>query len=227
MRMRSPRLGALTWFFLLTLGGQALAFDGDQTASALYLGVWAVLLTSSVFVLFRYRLGEALRAIVIWALAFLVLIGAYAYRDEFGAVRDRIMAELWPGYAVTSGTAGEVMAVRADDRHFHVDAMVNGRPVSFLVDTGASVIAIDRDVARGIGIDPDRLRYSSRIRTANGIAQAADVTLDSVRIGGIERRNVRAVVTEGSGIGTSLLGMSFLGSLGSFEFRGDRLIMRD
>ncbi len=227
MRARSPRLAILSALLLLALGGQALAFDGEQTASVLYLGVWAVLLASSVFVLFRYRLGEALRAIVIWALAFLVLIGAYAYRDEFGAVRDRIMAELWPGYAVTSGTAGEVMAVRADDRHFHIDATVNGRPVSFLVDTGASVIAIDRDVARSIGIDPDRLSYSSRIRTANGVAQAADVTLDTVRIGGIERRNVRAVVTEGSGIGTSLLGMSFLGTLGSFEFRGDRLIMRD
>ncbi|WP_062230709.1 retropepsin-like aspartic protease family protein [Aureimonas sp. N4] len=227
MRARSPRLAILSALLLLALDGQALAFDGEQTASVLYLGVWAVLLASSVFVLFRYRLGEALRAIVIWALAFLVLIGAYAYRDEFGAVRDRIMAELWPGYAVTSGAAGEVMAVRADDRHFHVDATVNGRPVSFLVDTGASVIAIDRDVARSIGIDPDRLSYSSRIRTANGVAQAADVTLDTVRIGGIERRNVRAVVTEGSGIGTSLLGMSFLGTLGSFEFRGDRLIMRD
>ena len=227
MRARLPRLVAFSSLLILALTGQALAFDGEQTASVLYLGVWAALLASSVFVLFRYRLGEALRAIVIWATAFLVLIGGYAYRDEFGAVRDRIMAELWPGYAVTSGSAGEVMAVRADDRHFHVDAMVNGRPVSFLVDTGASVIAIDRDVARRLGIDPDRLVYSSRIRTANGVAQAADVTLDTVRIGDIERRNVRAVVTEGSGIGTSLLGMSFLGTLGSFEFRGDRLIMRD
>lgn len=201
--------------------------DSGRTASLLYLGLWVVLLGSSVFVLFRHRWGEALRALFIWGLAFLVLIGAYAYRDEFGTLRDRVMAELWPGYAVSAGAGGEVMAVRADDRHFHVDAVVNGRGVSFLVDTGASVVAIDPAVARRLGIDTDRLRYTSRIQTANGTARAAEVTLDSVRIGSIERRNVRAVVSEGSTLGTSLLGMSFLGTLGSFEFRGDRLILRD
>ncbi|WP_062114136.1 retropepsin-like aspartic protease family protein [Aureimonas sp. AU40] len=201
--------------------------DSDRTASLLYLGLWSMLLGSSVFVLFRHRWGEAFRALVIWGFAFLVLIGAYAYRDEFAAVRNRVMAELWPGYTVSAGTGGEVMAVRADDRHFHVDASVNGRPVSFLVDTGASVVAIDPAVARRIGIDTDRLAYTSRIQTANGVARAAEVTLESVRIGSIERRNVRAVVSEGSTIGSSLLGMSFLGTLGSFEFRGDRLILRD
>ncbi len=201
--------------------------DGEQAASALYLGLWAVLLSSSVVVLFRNRWGEAVRNLLIWGLAFLVLIGAYAFRDEFGTVRDRVLAELWPGYATSSGTAGEVMAIRAGDRHFHVDAEVNGRPVSFLVDTGASVVAIDPAVAERLGIDPDTLSYSSRIQTANGVARAAPVTLDTLRIGSIERRNVRAVVTDGPGIGTSLLGMSFLGTLGSFEFRGDRLILRD
>ena len=201
--------------------------DGDRMASLLYLGVWGMLLSSSVVVLFRNRWGEAVRNLLIWGLAFLVLIGAYAFRGEFGTVRDRVLAELWPGYAVTSSTAGEVMAVRADDRHFHLDALVNGTPVSFLVDTGASVVAIDPAVARRIGIDPDHLNYSGRIQTANGVARAAPVTLDTLRVGSIERRNVQAVVTDGPGIGTSLLGMSFLGSLDSFEFRGDRLILRD
>ena len=113
------------------------------------------------------------------------------------------------------------------DRQFHVDADINGRSVPLLVDTGASVIAIDRDVAERLGIDPERLNYSSRVRTANGIARAAEVRLDSVRIGPIERRNVSAVVTEGPGIGISLLGMSFLGTLSSVDFRGDRLLLRD
>lgn len=222
--------GAVGVGLLFLLFGEHQSFgaiDPDRFGPVLYYGIWAALLSSSLVVLVRGRWGEAVRNLGIWVLAFLVLIGAYAYRDEFGAVRDRVMAELRPGHAVSSGADGEVLAIRAGDRHFHLDAIVNGEPVSFLVDTGASVVAIDPEIARRIGIDPDRLSYTSRIRTANGIALAAEATIETLRIGTIERRNVRAVVSQGSGIGTSLLGMSFLGTLGSFEFRGDRLILRD
>ena len=96
-----------------------------------------------------------------------------------------------------------------------------------LVDTGASTVALDRDTARRVGIDVDALSYDAQVRTANGVASAAMVRLDSVSVGPIERRNVSALVTENDAIGVGLLGMSFLGQLASVEFRGDRLILTD
>lgn len=209
-------------------GGEVLGLRDDAFASLVYTGLWGTLLGSSVLVAFRGRWGEAARSAAIWIVAFAVLIAAYAFGPEFHAVGDRMMAVLLPGRtAALSGAEGQVMVARGDGSHFAVDAEVNDRRVAFLVDTGASLIALDRDTAAAIGIDLGQLRYTARIRTANGDTVAAPVTLASVRVGTIERRNVPAVVTQGDGIGVNLLGMSFLGTLSSLDFRGDRLVLSD
>ncbi|WP_062210973.1 TIGR02281 family clan AA aspartic protease [Aureimonas sp. AU12] len=216
---------------LLVFGGDTpvAGLDADQFASLAYAGIWGTVLASGLLVAFRGRWGEAMRSAAIWIAAFAVLIGVYAYGSDLRGVGDRMLAVLLPGHAVTLGGSegGQVMVARAGDDHFHIDTEVNGTRVPFLVDTGASIIAIDRTVAERIGLDVGNLVYGARIQTANGIARAAPVTIDRIRVGGIERRNVRGVVTDGSTLGVSLLGMSFLGSLSSFEFRGDRLVLTD
>lgn len=209
-------------------GGQVLGLDDDAFASLVYTGLWTTLLGSGLLVAFRGRWGEAVRSAAIWIVAFAVLIAAYGFGPELRTVGDRMMAVLVPGRTVTmSGAEGQVLVARGDGSHFALDADVNGRPVHFLVDTGASMIAIDRDTAAAIGIDLADLRYTARIRTANGVTVAAPVTLDSVRVGSIERRRVQAVVTQGDGIGVNLLGMSFLGTLSSLDFRGEQLVLSD
>lgn len=108
--------------------------------------------------------------------------------------------------------------------HFVVDAAVNGTPVTFLVDTGASSIYLTPDDAARLGWTPQRLTYSERYATASGTVHAAPVTLRSLRIGQLELYDLPASVGQQPS-SISLLGMSFLKRFESYEVRGDRLIL--
>ncbi|MNL68521.1 hypothetical protein D3C87_1932570 [compost metagenome] len=96
-----------------------------------------------------------------------------------------------------------------------------------LVDTGASSIALSYEDAMRIGIDPDSLRFSQTILTANGEARGAPVRLRQVAIGPIVRNDIRAIVAEPGRLHQSLLGMTFLGTLGSLTIQTDELRLRD
>ncbi len=117
------------------------------------------------------------------------------------------------------------IAIAGDSRgHFVLAAMVNGTPVDFLVDTGAShVVLAPADAAR-LGLVPARLRYSERAQTANGDVGLAPVTLRELRIGQLSRQGVPAMVNAAP-MGISLLGMSFLAGLEGWEAKGDRLLL--
>jgi aspartyl protease family protein len=119
----------------------------------------------------------------------------------------------------------EVVLARAGNGHFYVDAEINGASVRMLADTGASLVALGEDVAESIGLSPDNLDYESAVETANGPAAAAFVTLDEVRVGGIVRRDVRAVVTRG--LSGALLGMSFFNTLSKVSIESDELVLKD
>jgi aspartyl protease family protein len=93
--------------------------------------------------------------------------------------------------------------------HFVTMGSINGGSVRFLVDTGATFVALPAAEARRLGIDYLQGRRG-KVQTANGAAVAYRVTLDTVRIGDIEVNNVDAVVSEGDTMGVTLLGMSFL-----------------
>ncbi|MDY8110027.1 TIGR02281 family clan AA aspartic protease [Fulvimarina sp. 2208YS6-2-32] len=235
------RDSSLLWILLAVIGVALLALltsrDGSvaglpdgQFAQLAYYGAWGVGIGASLFLLRSVRLGEALRHAAIWAGVFLVTIAGYAFAPELLAVKNRMMAVLVPGSVVALPSDGErrqYMAVRGSDGHFHLSGTVDGESVSFMVDTGASVIAMDRAMAQSLGIDTDALSFSDFVQTANGIARSAPVFLDSIRIGDIERRNIRAAVTDAEGLDTILLGMSFLNTLTSYDFRGDTLILTD
>ena len=95
-----------------------------------------------------------------------------------------------------------------------------------IVDTGASTIVLRPADARKAGIDPKSLTYRVPVLTANGRAMAARVRLDSVAIGPLDRKNVDALVAQPGALTQSLLGMSFLSRLRSYEFSGDFLRLR-
>lgn len=111
--------------------------------------------------------------------------------------------------------------------HFHADAHLNGLSMPVLIDTGASVVALTYDDGRRLGVIAPGDRWDMKVQTANGVARAKRVTLDSVRVGGIIVRNVAAVVTDEGAMTTNLLGMSFLNRLGRFEMRDGRLVMEE
>ncbi|MEH6719694.1 MAG: TIGR02281 family clan AA aspartic protease [Aurantimonas endophytica] len=222
-------LGVACLVLVLNGDGEIAGLPDDQFASLAYYGAWGLALASTALLMLRTRLGFALKAAAIWGLAFLVLIGLYASAPELNALKNRLFAALVPGsvVAVAGSDHTQFMATRGIDNHFHLNGSVDGTPVSFMVDTGASVVAMDRASAEALGIATDNLRFSQRVMTANGVANAAPLRLDTVRIGDIVRHDVDAAVIEGQGLGVVLLGMSFLSTLTSFDFRGDRLILTD
>lgn len=138
------------------------------------------------------------------------------------AVPDTAMSEQNP-QDQTRRTAR--LSIRPDG-HYWVRALVNRKAsVEFMVDTGASVVALTYDDAQKMGLDPASLDYKWTIRTAGGETLGASVTIDSIRINQVHIRDVEAMVLR-SDLSQSLLGMSFLNELYSYEFRGDRMIIR-
>jgi aspartyl protease family protein len=95
-----------------------------------------------------------------------------------------------------------------------------------IVDTGASTIVLRPEDAKKAGIDVSKLSFTIPVLTANGRTVAARVRLNSVAIGPLQREDVDALVAERGALTESLLGMSFLGRLRSYEFSGDFLTLR-
>jgi aspartyl protease family protein len=163
-------------------------------------------------------IGWALRQLVIWgavAVLFYVFVG------------DRLSLLLNPALPVASAPAsGQARAAQAPNSltyrpnrqgHVVLDAAVNGSSVHFLVDTGATLVALTPGDAAAAGYSPGNLVFNVRTATANGVGRAASVKLREIRIGQFSAYDVPAVVMEN--LGTSLLGQSFLTRLDSYEMR--------
>jgi aspartyl protease family protein len=107
---------------------------------------------------------------------------------------------------------------------FEVEARVDGRSLDFIVDTGASYVALRETAAAKLGIHPSARDYTVRIHTANGIGKAAPVMLDRIEINGITVRNVRAIIHPDEALSVNLLGMTFLSKVKWTHDRG-RLVL--
>lgn len=121
--------------------------------------------------------------------------------------------------------AGAAAVSKAGDGHYWAEANVDGRAVRFLVDTGASAVALTKTDAERLGIDVKDLNYTYLVTTANGRTRAAPVNLASVAIAGARVTDVEALVIE-DGLDASLLGMTYLGRLSGFEATPTTLILR-
>jgi aspartyl protease family protein len=151
------------------------------------------------------------------------LVGPEAGQDYFqqsaGPIKSQRLNDSNP-------LAGRFAKIDADKRgHFIASAKLNGRGVDVLVDTGATLVALNESTARRIGIrlKPDDFKYV--VRTANGEAMAAAATIDEIRIGRITVRDIPATVAKDSALSSTLLGMSFLNRLKKFEVDSGTLIL--
>lgn len=123
-------------------------------------------------------------------------------------------------------TEGATVSIRkSPDGHFWANGQVNRGYVKFLVDTGASAVALTPEDAQKAGIDMRSLKFDSPVMTANGQAMAARVTIKSLAIGSVRVRNVNALVVP-EGLSVSLLGMSYLGKLQKVEATPQVMILR-
>lgn len=157
-------------------------------------------------------------------LAFLVIFGAgfivFTFRDDLHYVAQRLEAEA-TGKPVE--LAGDVIRVpMAVDGHFWLEAEVNGVPVNFLVDSGATMTTIGRKTAALAGVRVGEQR-NQLVRTGNGLIRVATARAGSVELGDIERTNVRMFVADGDDI--NVLGMNFLTSLKRWSVEGRWLVL--
>jgi aspartyl protease family protein len=176
--------------------------------------------------LLRWAIGKALVVLVIGVIAALMI----SWSDEVPATaRQRSSAtERSPDRSSEEAIdAGRSLVVRADQQgHFWIDGQINGVTIPFMIDTGATSVALDRETAERVGLRPSVREFTGRSNTANGTVRMAPITLPRLSIGQMTVRDVQAHVLEGSMHGIGLLGMSFLRRLAGYEVRGDRLYLR-
>ena len=203
----------------------------NQDFAQLVFFVALLIVLASIVFASTLRPMEIIRGVATWLAIVLILVAGYAYRIELAGVGGRVLGMLAPGEPISGTLAGEsdpdaVVIVRAAAGHFAVRAAVEGKPVTFLVDTGASYVTLTYADAAAIGIDAGRLAYDMPIRTANGPTTAASIVIDRIAVGSIARSRIEALVAPKGALDESLLGMTFLDTLKGYAIAGDRLVMR-
>jgi len=172
----------------------------------------------------RFRMREVLRNVAIWSAIALVLAIVFAFQDELFGVYTRLRAELIPGYPVTAN-AKELVLTQSGDGHFYVIGQLNGTPVKFLVDTGASDVVLSPDDAKRLGIDVAGLDFSRQYQTANGVGYGASYRVAQMVLGEVELTDVPVSINQAP-MSESLLGMSVLRDTASMEIRDRKLFLR-
>ncbi len=235
----------LTWFACGLLIVAAIAFMvignpesalgiSDTELARLVTGTaLLIVIGSSLAMSYRGRGSLALKQAVVWLGAALFLVVVYTYRAEFQSAGNRVLGELVPGTAITlqnsdgNSDDNNIVAVTADRAgQFSISTTVNGTYVEMILDTGATQVVLTDYDARRVGINVDELVFSVPVKTANGETNMAAFRFDDVSVGSISVPSVRGLVARPDDLGTSLLGMSFLKSLSSFEIKGDQVILR-
>ena len=216
---------------IVAISGDAARLLGLQADQGVQVGYFVIILifVGSAFLGRGLSGGEVLRATVGWLAIFLLLVGGYVYRQELADVGGRLLGALAPGVPISGRLTGEangaVVVVRSLDGHFGVRAELDDVPLSMMVDTGASFVTLTTTDAAAVGVSTRGLNFSVPIHTANGVINAAPVTIDRVKVGTIERRGVPALVAPPASLDQSLLGMSFLNTLKGYAIAGDRLVL--
>jgi aspartyl protease family protein len=146
-------------------------------------------------------------------------------KSAVGAPTDLNLAAV-PDRPPVSQPFGRKVVLTADERgHFTSTFRLNGRQVDGMIDTGATLVAINASTARRIGIALNQSDFSQKVSTANGATRAAVVTIDRVQIGKITVENIQAVVLDDNALRTNLIGISFLQRLEKYQVENGTLLL--
>lgn len=182
-----------------------------------------ILLVSSFIVAKRYKKIPVFKYLLYWIGIFIFCGFLYLLKDNFYGLRDRVIAELVPGHAISQD--GLMVVKRADNGHFYLYLTLNGTLVKFMVDTGASGVVISKNLADEIGVDTNKLKFFNTALTANGAVQTASAIINEIRLDKFKITNFKLDVIA-SNETIPLLGMSFLNKLKSYEFQGNNLYLK-
>lgn len=184
---------------------------------ALYYVVIIVAVVASLIGM-RQPIGKMLKMALAWVAIFGIGFILFAFRSEFSSFGHRLRAE------ATGSSIGEGQTIRipvAEDGHFWVEAKVNGRPLRFMIDSGASTTTVSREAAQAAGIPFGSQR--AVVETANGPVSSILAYADRLQVGSIERTDFPVDINEHDD--TNLLGMNFLSSLRSWRVEGNYLVL--
>ncbi len=196
--------------------------DGDQAIHFIYL-VGCLILVGSALMVRRMPIAQGLKLFLGWVLIFGAAFVVFTLKDEFLALGGRLMVEARGG-VVEETRGGELRIRQSPDGHFWVNAEVNGRPVRFLIDSGATTTSISRRAAERAGIEAGG-GFGTMVQTANGVVVVDRGRAETLKVGPIERRDVAVHISDAFG-DMNVIGMNFLSSLSGWSVEGRTLVLR-
>jgi aspartyl protease family protein len=195
--------------------------DGDQAIYVLYL-LGAMVLVGSALAVRRIPLAQGLKMFVGWVLIFGAAFIVFTLKDEFMALGNRLLMEARGGVEETR--PGEIRIRQAPDGHFWVTAEVNGEPVRFLIDSGATTTSLSRETAQRAGV-ARRPGFQALVQTANGVVMVDRGRADTISIGPISRSDVAVHISDAFG-DMNVIGMNYLSTLSAWGVQGRSLVLR-
>lgn len=168
-----------------------------------------------------------MRNIMIFA-AILIGLGTYMAQmaDRMSSASATSAPRTTVAVAAAAPAGGRSLNIPRDGRgHFQTDGRIDGQRIGFMVDTGASVVALNESSAARFGLRPSRSEYNAIVSTANGTVKAARARIAMLDVGGLIVRDVDAMVLPDEALSENLLGLSFLSRLKRFEYANGQMVL--
>jgi aspartyl protease family protein len=167
-----------------------------------------------------------MRNLMIFAAVLVALCSFMAQMaDRFAPASAKAAPPKAQSATVAQAGSRSVSIARDARGHFQTDGRIDGQRVDFMVDTGASLVALNEKSAARFGLRPSRSDYNATVTTANGTIKAARTRLAMIDLGGIVVRDVDAMVLPDEALSENLLGLSFLSKLKRFEYANGKLVL--
>lgn len=168
-----------------------------------------------------------MRNIMIFA-AILIGLGTFMAQlaDKMSSASATSAPHATAAVATAAPAGGRSLNIPRDGRgHFQTEGRIDGQRIGFMVDTGASVVALNETSAARFGLRPSRSDYSATVTTANGTIKAARTRIAMLDVGGLIVRDVDAMVLPDEALSENLLGLSFLSRLKRFEYANGQMVL--
>ena len=168
-----------------------------------------------------------MRNIMIFA-AILIGLGTFMAQmaDKMSSASATSAPHTTVAVAATAPVGGRSFSIPRDGRgHFQAEGRIDGQRIGFMVDTGASVVALNETSAARFGLRPSRSEYNATVTTANGTIKAARARIAMLDVGGLVVRDVEAMVLPDEALSENLLGLSFLSRLKRFEYANGQMVL--
>lgn len=194
----------------------------DQNINLVF-AIGALVLVASALFSRRIGLGEIVRSVLSWVAIFAIFIVMFSYQHEIVGVWNKVTGEITG--ANDQQIVGNTLQIRqSPDGHYWADAEVNGMPVRFLIDSGATTTAMTLKTAQAANVDINEGGFPTYLNTANGTVEAQRGTIQSLRVGPMVALELPVVVAEAFG-DSNVLGMNFLSEMKSWKVEQGEMIL--